>query len=340
MRRARSTYLTAVLGTAVLMIAGCGSGSGDGPDDEQASGDPDAFRVAVLTSGSVNDNGYNADAQRAADFVETELGAEVAVSESVPVPNQAAVYRQFAQQGYDLVIGWGGQYSDGAVEVAEAFPDVSFLVVNSNVANGANLGSLDHAIEDWHFMVGWLQAKLSTGGVIGWIGAQCFPATAAGQHGTEQGAKFADPDITIRSTFTGDFEDPTKAGQAATAMIESGADVLSGNLNNAYPGVFEAAQSAGDVTVITEWADNHDVAPDVIVSSVLKSQVRFVGEAVASVQDGTFTGEAVFHPLPADWGPILSDTELLPDELYEEALDVQAKIASGEIDVEHDETCE
>lgn len=337
MRGARSRAIVTALSAAVLISAGC---SGSSSDDTAQQGAEDDFRVAVLTSGPVNDNGYNADAQRAADYIAEEHGAEVAVSESVPVPNQADVYRQFAQQGYDLVIGWGGQYSDGAVEVSAEFPDVTFLVVNSNVENGSNLGSLDHAIEDWHFMVGWLQAKLSKTGVIGWIGAQCFPATAAGQHGTEQGAEYADPDITIHSTFTGDFEDPTKARQAATAMIESGADVLSGNLNNAYPGVFDAARSAGDVLVITEWADNHEIAPDVIVSSVLKSLVRFVGEAVETVQDGTFAGEALFHPLPEDWGPILSDTELLPDELYEEALEVQAKIASGEIDVEHDETCE
>src|SRR5690606_7231934 len=269
--------------------------------------------------GPVNDDGYNADAQRTADYIADELGAEVSVSESVPVPNQADVYRQYAQQGFDLVVGWGGQYTDGALEVADSFPDVKFLVVNSGATNGTNVASLDQAVEDWHFMVGWLQAKLSKTGTIGWIGAQCFPATAAGQHGTAQGARYANPDIEILATFTGDFEDPTKASQAAKAMIEQGADVLSGNLNSAYPGVFEAAQGAGDVLVITEWADNHEVAPDVIVSSVLKSLQRFVADTVRSIQEGSFKAEAVMHPLPADWGPLLSDTDLLPDALYEEA---------------------
>lgn len=243
-----------------LALGGCTSDGGgtdtpepssqDPDSTDEPAGDEDPFRVAILTSGPVNDDGYNADAQRTADHIASELGAEVSVSESVPVPNQADVYRQYAQQGYDLVIGWGGQYTDGALEVADSFPDVKSLVVNSGATNGTNVASLDQAIEDWHFMVGWLQAKLSTTGTIGWIGAQCFPATAAGQHGTEQGARYADPDIEILSTFTGDFEDPTKASQAAKAMIEAGADVLSGNLNSAYPGVFEAAQAADHVLVI------------------------------------------------------------------------------------------
>ena len=61
----------------------------------------------------------------------SELGAEVTVTENVQIPNQTDVYRQFAAQGYDLVIGWGGQFTDGAVAAAEEFPDVKFLVVNS-----------------------------------------------------------------------------------------------------------------------------------------------------------------------------------------------------------------
>jgi basic membrane lipoprotein Med (substrate-binding protein (PBP1-ABC) superfamily) len=122
-------------------------------------------------------------------------------------------------------------------------------------------------------------------------------------------------------------------------MIEAGADVLSGNLNNGWTGVYEAAGSGDGVQVITEWVDNHEVAPDVIVSSVLKSQATFVVDIVRTVQDGSFAGEFVSQPLPDDWGPVLADTELLPDDVYDQALEIQAQIASGEIEVEHDETC-
>src|SRR5690606_15644239 len=168
-----------LLSVLALGLAACGGGSaaeqGQPQDDTAETAESaDGLRVAILTSGPVSDAGYNADAQRAADYIEAELGGQVSVSESVPVPNQAEVYRQFASQGYDLVIGWGGQFTDGAVEVAEAFPDVNFLVVNSGVSNGSNLASIDQAIEQWSFTAGWLQAKLSETGTSGWVGAQCF----------------------------------------------------------------------------------------------------------------------------------------------------------------------
>ncbi len=336
--KALRTVALAGLLSGGLLLSACSSPGTDAPED---GGDGNAdLKVAILTSGAVTDNGYNADAQRAADMIESDFGATVAVSESVPIPNQSDVYRQFATQGYDLVIGWGGQFTDGAVEMAEQFPDVNFFVVNSNVENGANLGSFDQAVEQWSFMAGWLQAKMSESGTIGWIGAQCFPATAAGLHGTEQGAKYANPDVVIRSTFTGDFEDPTKASQAAAAMIESGADNLSGNLNNAWPGVFEASHAAGNVPVITEWVDNSELAPDIIVSSILKSLSPFVSNVVQSQQDGSFDGAFTMYDVPEGWGPILATTpELFPQEFAAEAEEIQQMIINGDIEVERNETC-
>lgn len=329
----RSLALFGMLAAGSIVLSACSGAAA--PEASKDAG----LKVAILTSGAVSDNGYNADAKRAADLIESKFDAKVALSESVPVPSQSDVYRQFAAQGYDLVIGWGGQFTDGAVEISAAFPKVKFLVVNSNASNGTNLASFDQAVEQWSFMAGWLQAKLSKSGTIGWVGAQCFPATASGLHGTEQGARFVNPDIDIKSTFTGDFEDPTKANQAAKAMIETGADVLSGNLNNAWPGVHEAAKASGKVLSITEWIDNSSVAPDSIVSSVLKSLVPFVEKSVQSVVDGKFKGEFTMYPVPQDWGPILSETKLFDAALHKEALEVQKKIVDGEITVKRDETC-
>lgn len=292
--RSKARFAAALAAALALAAAGCG---GDDNGDGGGEGE-DSLRVAILLPGAVSDQGYNADGQRAAQQMEEELGAEVTLTESVAVPNQTDVYRQYASQGYDLVIGWGGQFTDGAVTAAEEFPDVRFLVVNSNAENGRNLASMDTAIEQWQFFAGWLAAKLSESGTVAWIGGQCFPATAANLHGTEQGAKHADPDVEFLSRFTGDFEDPTKAQTAAKALIDQGADVITGNLNNAWPGVYQAAREAGNLPVITEWVDNSDQAPEVIASSVLKSQARFVVELARQAQEGTLEGKFYKFDLP------------------------------------------
>jgi basic membrane protein A len=300
----------------------------------------DQLKVGIILPGSMSDNGYNADGGRAAEALKADLGADAQVTENVSVANQADLYRQYAATGFNVVIGWGGQFTDGAVQVAEEFPDVRFIVVNSGVSNGSNLASIDTDIEDWQFLGGFVTAKLSRNGVIGWIGGQCFPATAANLHGVEQGAKYANPDVKILSTFTGDFEDPTKAQQAAQAMIDSGkADALTGNLNNGWFGVIKAAQANGNLPVITEWVDNRALAPEVIASSIQKSQAKFVVEVVKAIKDGTFEGKHYQFSITPDWGAVMVDTELLPDDLFKEVMDLQAKILSGEVKPENIADC-
>jgi basic membrane protein A len=340
-----------VVATAVVVGACAGAAPTQAPTDAPTAqpttaetaaptgGSGSDLRVALILPGETTDRGFNETGAQAASIIEDEFGAEATYTESVNPADQADVYRQYANQGYDLVMGWGGQFSDGAVTVAEEFPETNFLVVSSGVENGSNLASYDTAIEDWQFLAGYLMARLSESGVVGQVSGQCFPSTAANQNGTRDGALHANADIEWLSTYTGDFEDPTKAQQAAQAMIDQGADVLHTNLNQGVFGVVQAAQANEGTMVVTEWLDNHDVAPEVIVTTLNKSYARFVTNKVEELISGNWQGDQQRFGLPADWGPAVFDTDLLPDDLYQEILDLQEQVASGEIEVERDETC-
>jgi basic membrane protein A len=338
--RIRPFAILLALAVLAMFVAACGSdddnGNGGGGGDAAQNGGK-KLRVAILLPGSVSDQTYNADGQRTADLIKEETGSEVTVTQSVQIPNQTDVYNQFARQGYDLVIGWGGQFTDGAVASSKQFPDTDFLVVNSTVENGKNLNSMDENVEQWQFLGGYAAAKSSKSGTVGWVGGQCFPATAANLNGTKQGAEYANKDVEFLSTFTGDFEDPTKAQQAAQAQIDKGADWIAGNLNNGYVGLYKAAEG-GKAFIITEWADNHTASPT-IGTTVVKKQGRFVLDVVKRVQDGTAGGKHYKIALPEDYEPVVVKTPNLDEDVYNETLEVQKKVASGEIKVERVEDC-
>ena len=336
-RLARRWRLVTLAGAvlATLALVAWASGAVRPGASQQAAA---KFKVAILLPGSPTDHGYNADGARTAAAIR-KLGTGVTVSEGVSVPNQADVYRQFASKGYNLVIGWGDQFTDGAVQVAKEFPQVKFLVVNSNVSNGKNLASYDQDPTPWEFLGGYVLAKLSKTRVVGYVGAQCFPGTAKTFHGAQKGALYANPRIKFLFTFTQDFEDPTKAQQAAQAMIERGADGLTGNLNNGWFGVYRAAEAGKNIHVITEWTDNHQQAPKVIVSSILKSQTQFVVQVVKTAINGTWKGKFYLFTLPKNFGPAISKTPLLPESVYKQALAVQAKIVSGQLKPKTDTSC-
>jgi basic membrane protein A len=238
------------------------------------------------------------------------------------------------------VIGWGGQFTDGAVQVAREFPNVKFLIVNSNATNGKNLAAYDQEPTPWEFLGGYVLAKMSKTHVIGYVGAQCFPGTAKTYNGFAQGVKYGDPKAKVIKIFTQDFEDPTKAQQAAAALIDQHADGLSGNLNNAWFGVFRAAADRKPPAhVVTEWSDNHSLAPKVIVSSVLKSQANFVVQVARTAINGKWKGKFYLFGLPKNYGPAISKTKLLPTKIYKQALAVQKKLASKKIKYKVDTSC-
>jgi basic membrane lipoprotein Med (substrate-binding protein (PBP1-ABC) superfamily) len=329
-----------------MAAAGCGSSNNTSGSASSSTGSTSTgggagkkLKIAILLPGSASDQGYNADGKRTAEALKTQLGADVTFTEAVPIPNQTDVYRQYASQGNDLVIGWGTQFTEGAVAAAKEFPKVKFLVVNATAKNGTNLASMDTKIEQWQFFAGYVAAKLAKNGVVGFVGGQCFPATAANMYGTKAGAEYANPHVKFIGQFTGDFEDPTKAKTTASAIIDQGATALTGNVNNGWAGIYQAAKEKGNIPVVTEWADNHAQAPQVIASSVLKSQSKFIVGIAKTVQDGTFKGVMTMFPLPADWGPAISNTALLPDAIYNKAIALQAKVASGAIKVKRNETC-
>lgn len=349
MRMRKAWPALMALAVVGLIVAGCGSSGSSttgGTENTSAGGSTSAgessggseYKVAMILPGSANDHGYNEDAKRSAELIEKETGSPVELSEAVAVANQADVYRQYASQGYNLVIGWGGQFSDGAVQASEEFPETQFLVANSNVENGSNLASMDTSIEEWQFFAGFVAAKLSKTGSVGWIGGECFPATAANLYGTEAGAKYADPKVEFKAKFTGSFEDPTKAQSAAEALIGEGVGAITGNLNNAWPGVYKAAEES-QIPLVTEWVDNHEQAPKVIASSVLKSQAKFLAELAKEAQEGKLEGKFHLFSLPENWGPIVSKTSLLPESIYKEAEALKQKVASGAIKVPRKETC-
>jgi basic membrane protein A and related proteins len=337
----RAWAVALAVGASAAIAAGCGSSgsSSTGGGASSGGGGNKSFKVAMLLPGSVSDQTYNADGQRTANAIKQQLGINVTVSQSVQVPNQANVYSQFASQGYNLVIGWGGQFTDGAVSAAPQFPKTQFLVVNGTSANGSNLNSMDEDIEQWQFIGGYVAGRLSKSKTVGWVGGQCFPATAAQLNGTKQGVLFADKGAKFLSTFTGDFEDPTKAQQAAQGMIGQGADVLTDNLNNGTFGLIKAAQSSGNVKLILEWQDNHALAPQAIASDVLKSQASIVVPLVKKAENGGLGGKHYQVALPKNWGPAVAKTPLLPQSIYQDALKVQKQVADGTIKVQRITSC-
>ena len=100
------------------------------------------FKVAMVTSGPTNDQGWNYDALRGIQRIRDKLGWDMAYSENVAVAQQVNVLRQYAQQGYDLIFAHGYEWGDSLVAIAKDFPNVMFAQINSTTQGVNIVGTL------------------------------------------------------------------------------------------------------------------------------------------------------------------------------------------------------
>src|SRR5690606_30884085 len=100
------------------------------PAAEEPAAEDGPFRVAVVTPSTTNDLDFSQSINDALLAMQEERGGEnceFVVSENrFVVDDAAAAIRDYASQGYDLVIAHGSQYGTSLVEIAPDFPDLPF----------------------------------------------------------------------------------------------------------------------------------------------------------------------------------------------------------------------
>ena len=109
----------------VFAVTGCAQK--EDSEQVQASDTKDALKVAMVLPGLKTDEAFNQYTYEGMVRAQEELGIETAFREEVKQDEQVEVIRQFAQQGYNIIIGQGGQFGEALQTVAKEFPDTKFV---------------------------------------------------------------------------------------------------------------------------------------------------------------------------------------------------------------------
>lgn len=325
---ARQARLAIALVAGVLLVAGCQSSGDDAPDGAKT------FRVALLTPGPISDGGWNASAYDGLQLIKKELGAEVSNVQTGTPSEFVQGFRDYAQQGYDLVIGHGFEFQDPALQVGAEFPKTAF-VVSSGSVHAANVASLTFHLDQATYLAGIVAASLSKSGRAGCVGGIKLPVIRTTFEGFTAGAKSVNPDFVVAEAYTGSFEDVAAAKAATDALIAQGADLVLQNADAAGLGVFQAAGAKG-VLVFGTNRDQSDVAPDTVLASAVISIPKAFLQVAREVKEKKFVGRVVEEDLASGVirfvvNPKLADR--IPADVQKRVADAQAKIESGALKV-------
>jgi basic membrane protein A len=167
--------------------------------------------------------------------------------------------------------------------------------------------------------------------VLGFVGGRENPLYTACSMAYAEGAKSVNPDIQVLSVFTGDFNDPVKAKEAAVSQIQSGADVIVGVQSLGMTGIFAAAEEAeNQVWVVGKDNDQFSQAPNVVLTSVIIDYAIQMDSILAQVADGVRAGS--MPQSPVNGAVYLADFYgRVPPDVVAEVNAVMEKVKNGEV---------
>ncbi|MFN8455159.1 MAG: BMP family ABC transporter substrate-binding protein [Anaerolineae bacterium] len=273
----------ALVAVLALMIAQAGSAEAEALAQEDFSD----LRIAMLTSGPINDEGWNQTAYEGLQVLE-KAGAEIGNTENVAQADQLDLIRSYGDQGFNVIIGHGFEYGDALAAAAEEYPEVSFIQIGGIAENGTNLVSYVFRAGEGGYAAGILAGLMVESGKLGGVGAVEIPTIAADFNAFKIAAQMVNPNVTdVPVAYTGSWVDIPKANEAAIAQIDSGVELILANGDNANVGAIQAAADNGKTYVIGWTRDQNHLAPDLVLTSNEQRVDNILVEAIKEIKAGT-----------------------------------------------------
>jgi basic membrane lipoprotein Med (substrate-binding protein (PBP1-ABC) superfamily) len=254
------------------------------------------FRVAVVMPSAINDLAFSQSMYDALIRIQKEMGGpdkfEIVYSENMfVVDDAAAAIRDYATQGYNLVIAHGSQYGSSLQEIAPDFPETSFAWGTTVDTFGQpNIFAYEAASQEGGYVNGVLAATLSTSKVIGVVGPIETGDAKLYIDGFKAGVAATKPDVKVNVNYIGSFSDVALASEAATTHISAGADVLTGTAQMVV-GAIGKAEEAKALWFGTQ-SNQSSLAPTIVVSSQVYHWEVMLKEMISKIQAGTLGGES------------------------------------------------
>lgn len=217
---------------------------------------------------------------------EKELGIEYKWSEKVQTADFSRVMREYAQGGYELVLGDAFAAERESRRTAKQFPKVAFLFGSGAGPAEPNFAVFDNWIHEPAYLSGLIAGKMSKSGMIGAVAAMGIPEVNRLVNAFFAGAREVNPDIKTKVAFIGSFFDPPKAKEAAIAQIDAGVDVIYAERF----GVIEAAVER-KILAISNMSDQSSLGPDTVITGPVWDMYPTVEHAIKLVKAGVFTAQ-------------------------------------------------
>ena len=206
---------------------------------------PEPLKVAFAYVGPVGDGGWTFAHDNARKALEKELGDKIVTSFVEKVPESAdaeRVFRDMAGQGNKLIFGTTFGYMEPMLKIAADLKDVKFEHA-TGYKTAENMRTYDSRTYEGAYMAGVVAGAMTKTNTLGVVGSIPIPEVIRNINSFTLGAQSVNPKVKTKVVWVNEWFNPPKETEAATALINGGADVLMQNTDS--PAVLKTAEEKG-----------------------------------------------------------------------------------------------
>jgi simple sugar transport system substrate-binding protein len=206
---------------------------------------PEPLKIAFAYVGPVGDGGWTFAHDNGRKALEKEFGDKIVTSFVEKVPEAAdaeRVFRDMVGQGNKLIFGTTFGYMEPMLKVAADTKDVKFEHA-TGYKTAENMRTYDSRTYEGAYMAGVIAGAMTKSNTLGVVGSIPIPEVVRNINAFTLGAQSVNPKIKTKVVWVNEWFNPPKETEAATALINGGADVLMQNTDS--PAVLKTAQEKG-----------------------------------------------------------------------------------------------
>ena len=319
----------AVTAVAAAVLVGCGKKpEAEAPAPAASAPKAEPLKIAFAYVGPVGDGGWTFAHDNARKAVEKEFGDKIVTSFVENVPESAdaeRVIRDMATQGNKVIFGTTFGYMETMLKLAPEFKDVKFEHA-TGYKTADNMRTYDSRTYEGAYMAGLIAGKMSKTGTLGVVASVPIPEVIRNINSFTLGAQTSNPKIKTKVVWVNEWFNPPKETEAATSLINGGADVLFQNTDS--PAVLKTAQDKGKRAF--GWdSDMTAYGPKAHLASAVINWTPYYIKATKDALEGTWTTGGVWWGVKEGAIDIVSIADDVPAETKAKVDEVRAGLKAG-----------
>lgn len=290
----------------------------------------DPTKVGFVYVGPVGDHGwtYRHDVGRLA--IEAEFGDKVETTfvESVPEGADAErVIRKLASTGHDLIFTTSFGYMNPTVKVAKDFPDVKFEHA-TGYKRSDNVSTYGARFYEGRAVIGTMAGMMTKTNTVGYIGSFPIPEVVRGINAFTIAMRKVNPDAEVKVVWVNSWYDPGKEADAAKALIDQGADIITQHTDSPAP--LQVAEERG-VYGFGQASNMSAFAPKAQLTSIIDNWDGYYVDRTRAVMDGTWASQDTWDGIASGLVSFPEYSADVPDDVKAAAEIIREGIVDGSL---------